>query len=70
MIDTRIDGHSAARLSVDQLRGWSAQKGLLWIDASSADPHDIEYLNSALTLHPLIIEDIEHSNQRPKVSSW
>ena len=70
MIETRVDGRSVSQLSVDQLRSWTAKQGLLWLDASPGEPDDVAYLNAALGLHPLVIEDIEQSNQRPKVEDY
>jgi magnesium transporter len=70
MIETRVDGRSVSQLSVDELRSWTSKQGLLWLDASPGEPDDIAYLNTALGLHPLVIEDIEQSNQRPKVEDY
>src|SRR5437879_1203960 len=65
MIETRVAGQRVDRLSVDDVKSWSASKGLLWIDASPADSDDISYLKEALRLHPLVTEDLENRNQRP-----
>ena len=70
MIDTRVDGRSVNQLSVEELRAWTPQRGLLWLDASPAEPADVEYLSTALHLHPTVIEDIENRNQRPKVEDF
>ena len=70
MIDTRVDGRNVNQLTVEQLRAWTAKQGLLWLDASPAEPADVAYLSAALHLHPLVIEDIEQRNQRPKVDEY
>jgi magnesium transporter len=70
MINTRVDGRPAGQLSVRELQTWSAQRGLLWLDASPAEPADVEFLSSALHLHPVVIEDIVNRNQRPKVEDY
>jgi magnesium transporter len=69
-IDTRVDGRSVDRLTVEQLRGWTAKQGLLWLDASPPEPADVKYLSAGLHLHPVVIEDIENRNQRPKVEDY
>ena len=43
MIETRVDGRSVSQLSVEQLRTWTSNKGLLWLDASPGQPDDIAY---------------------------
>ena len=70
MIDVRVDGRSVKALSVEEVKGWTATQGLLWLDASPADAADIEFLSKSLELHPLVIEDLENRNQRPKVDDY
>lgn len=70
MIRTRVDGCPAELPGPDQVRGWSRQQGLLWLDVIGADASDIRWLDQALSLHPLVLEDLEHRNQRPKADDY
>jgi magnesium transporter len=70
MIETRIHGAQAERLSPEEVQAWRPERGLLWIDVAQPAPEDVDYLRTALRLHPLIVEDLEHRNQRPKVDEY
>jgi magnesium transporter len=70
MIETRIDGGLAGRLPPEQVRAWRPDKGVLWLHVAAPEPGDIDYLTTALDLHPLIVEDLEHRNQRPKIDDY
>ncbi|MFN2581462.1 MAG: magnesium transporter CorA family protein [Candidatus Dormibacteria bacterium] len=70
MIETRLDGHPVEQRSIDDLRAWTSSHGLLWMNASPASPDDIKFLEAGLRLHPLVIEDIENRNQRPKADEY
>ena len=70
MIATRLDGRDVDRVSVEDLRAWRSDRGLLWIDSSPASQEDIAYLTQVLQLHPLVLEDIENRNQRPKADEY
>ena len=70
MITTRIDGRTVAIPSVEEMRGWAPQRGLLWLDSVAPTPEELDLLKQAFDLHPLVIEDIEHRNQRPKADDY
>ncbi len=70
MINIRVDGRPHPGLSVDEVRAWKPEKGLLWIDVAAPDDADIAWLRDALHLHPLVVEDLQHRNQRPKVDDF
>ena len=70
MIRTRVDGAEAGPPGVEEVRSWTAQRGLLWLDVAAPDAADIAFLDGALQLHPLVLEDLEHRNQRPKVDEY
>jgi len=70
MIRTRIDGRLAERPSPQEVGAWTAAKGLLWLDVPTPEPGDVAWLDSALHLHPLVLEDLEHRNQRPKADEY
>ena len=70
MIQTRVGGTVSGPLSVEEVRAWTADRELLWLDVAAPGPDDIAYLRDALQLHPLVVEDLEHRNQRPKVDEY
>lgn len=70
MIRTRIDGAAAGPLSAEDVRAWTPQRGLLWLDVASPAEADVDFLAAALQLHPLVVEDLQHRNQRPKVDDY
>lgn len=70
MIRTRIDGAAADPLSAEQVRAWRPERGLLWLDVAEPAREDLDFLAGALDLHPLVVEDLEHRNQRPKMDEY
>jgi magnesium transporter len=70
MIEARVDGRLVQLPSTEAVRGWTAQQGLLWLDVAAPEPGDVEWLSRALQLHPLVIEDLEHRNQRAKMDDY
>jgi len=70
MIRTRVDGATAGPLSVEEVRAWRPERGLLWLDVAQPAREDVDYLARALDLHPLVVEDLEHRNQRPKMDDY
>jgi magnesium transporter len=70
MIRTRIDGRLAGPLGIEEVRAWAPQRGLLWLDVACPAAEDIDFLARALDLHPLVVEDLQHRNQRPKVDEY
>jgi magnesium transporter len=70
MIEARVDGRPVQLPGDDAVRGWTAAKGLLWLDASAPEADDLAWLGSTLALHPLVLEDLEHRNQRPKMDDY
>lgn len=57
--------------SVEEALSYLAQPGVTWINfAGVHDTERIESLGHALGLHPLVLEDIANTNQRPKVESY
>jgi magnesium transporter len=70
MIRTRVDGRLAERPTPEEVGAWTAGRGLLWLDVPVTEPGDVAWLDSALHLHPLVLEDLEHRNQRPKADEY
>jgi len=70
MIEARVDGRRTERPSAEALRAWTPEQGMLWLDVARPEPGDIEWLSRALQLHPLVVEDLEHRNQRPKLDDY
>jgi magnesium transporter len=42
----------------------------LWLDVVAPSPQEIELLGREFMLHPLVLEDLEHRHQRPKVELY
>src|SRR5258707_239404 len=70
MLLTPGDGAVADTPSIEQVRGWTPPRGLLRLRATCPDAPDIAFLRDAFQLHPLVIEDLEHRNQRPKMDDF
>jgi magnesium transporter len=70
MIEARVDGRPVQLPGEDEVRGWTAARGLLWLDASAPEADDLAWLGRTLALHPLVLEDLEHRNQRPKMDEY
>ena len=43
---------------------------LVWLDVTDPTEDDFELIQSELGLHPLVMEDLRHPGQRPKVESY
>jgi magnesium transporter len=43
---------------------------VLWLDVAKPSDADLDFLTRALHLHPLVVEDLQHRNQRPKVEDY
>jgi magnesium transporter len=70
MIETRIHGSLAALPPLERVRAWQPEDGLLWLHVSAPEPADLDFLDRALQLHPLVLEDLQHRNQRAKVDEY
>jgi magnesium transporter len=70
MIKTRVAGRSVDLPPAERVRAWTPGDGLLWLDVAAPDQRDLDYLDAALQLHPLVLEDLQHRNQRPKVDDY
>jgi magnesium transporter len=70
MIETRVDGRTVDLPSPERIAAWSAKDGVLWLDVAAPDDADLDFLTRALHLHPLVVEDLQHRNQRPKVDDY
>jgi magnesium transporter len=70
MIEARVDGRRSERPSAEAVRAWTPTQGMLWLDVARPEPGDIAWLSRALQLHPLVVEDLEHRNQRPKMDEY
>jgi magnesium transporter len=70
MILARLDGRPVGLPSAGELRAWTPDRGLLWLDAAAPSSDDVARLGDALQLHPLVLEDLQHRNQRPKADDY
>ena len=70
MISARVDGRPVDLPPADRVAAWKQGDGLLWLDTSAPGAEDLGYLNTALHLHPLVLEDLQNRNQRPKVDEY
>jgi magnesium transporter len=70
MIETRVDALLVDQLSAERVRGWAPTDGVLWLHVATPDQQDLDYLEQALRLHPLVVEDLKHRNQRPKLDEY
>jgi magnesium transporter len=70
MIETRVAGRLAELPSLERLRAHRPEDGLLWLHVAVPDQSDLDYLGGALELHPLVLEDLRHRNQRPKLDDY
>ncbi len=64
--------HDEATLtSVAELRGWLTRPGSLWVDvAGLGDVDAIRQLGELFGLHPLALEDVVNTHQRPKLEQY
>ena len=52
-------------------RAWLGRPGITWINVEGVHQIDLlEQLGAALDLHPLVLEDIANTGQRPKVEDY
>ena len=59
---THIDSHEIARLrEADEF---------FWLDLMAPSSADLTRLGEEFDLHPIVVEDLEHFNQRPKVDDY
>jgi len=57
--------------STDECEGWLGRDGVLWINvAGLADVPTLEAIGKQFHLHPLIVEDIVNTDQRPKYEDY
>jgi magnesium transporter len=70
MIEARVDGRCVDLPPPERTAAWKPDDGLLWLDVAEPEQADLDYLAGALHLHPLVIEDLQHRNQRPKVDDY
>jgi magnesium transporter len=54
-------------LSIDDLLPLPADEQVHWINIEGAQPATLKRIQSGLGIHPLVLEDILHLGQRPKV---
>jgi magnesium transporter len=63
--------HEAKRVAPAALPGFTARGGVLWVDIVGLADHDaIEGVARQFGLHPLAVEDITNTHQRPKVEVY
>src|SRR5258708_1778345 len=70
MIEARVDDSRIDLPGVEKVRAWTAGDGVLWLHVSAPDAQDLDFLDRALQLHPLVLEDLQHRNQRPKIDEY
>ncbi|WP_346355620.1 magnesium/cobalt transporter CorA [Azotosporobacter soli] len=58
------------QLPLEQLPGLVAQPGVTWIDIQGLDAKVVADVGSLFDVHPLILEDILNTNQRPKFEDY
>lgn len=65
-----VDGHAAQDVPTEQIDRRLQEKndgGVLWLDIAEPTEKDSEMLAGEFGFHPLAIEDLKQSDQRPKV---
>jgi magnesium transporter len=72
VIRVRLDGHLLDAVhEVADLEGLKAPKGsVLWVHCEVPDEAEIHAIASRFHVHPLAIEDLLNSNQRPKLDDY
>lgn len=53
-----------------QLSQLLEQREFFWLDLSSPSSSDVDLLSELLELHPIVVEDIRHFGQRPKLDTY
>ncbi|HEY3294053.1 MAG TPA: magnesium/cobalt transporter CorA [bacterium] len=57
--------------NVEEVSGWLGREGVLWLDVSGlGDVQALEQIGKQFNLHPLIVEDIVNTDQRPKFEDY
>jgi magnesium transporter len=71
MIRARLDGSS---VDVDRAADLNTihpgEKQLLWVECQAPDDAEIDELAARFGIHPLAVEDIRQTNQRPKLDEY
>ncbi|MCS3902848.1 magnesium transporter [Methylohalomonas lacus] len=71
---TAYSEHELAEQEIDrleQLRDWMDFKGVVWVDVRGVTDLDaLRQIADLFELHPLVLEDIAHVHQRPKLESY
>ncbi len=70
MISARVDGRFVDLPPPDRVAAWKPEDGVLWLDTSAPGAADLAWLQAALHPHPLVMEDLQHRNQRPKLDEY
>lgn len=71
MIRARLDGHRLDDVrSVADLDRTSPGSGLLWVHCDQPDGAELDQLAAHFHMHPLAVEDVLNSNQRPKLDDY
>jgi magnesium transporter len=72
VISVRLDGHLLdAVKEVADLKGLKAEPGrVLWVHCEVPDDAEIDAIASHFHVHPLAVEDLRNSNQRPKLDDY
>lgn len=73
-----IEGHayrdgrpSAGTVALDAVSSLIADEhGFVWLDVVEPTPEDLALLQREFDLHPLVVEDLQHQHQRPKVELY
>ncbi|MEO8897334.1 MAG: magnesium/cobalt transporter CorA [Candidatus Dormibacter sp.] len=72
MIRARLDGHLLDNVhSVDDLKNVQVSPGqVLWVHCEVSDEAEIAAIAARFHVHPLAVEDLRNSNQRPKLDDY
>lgn len=64
------DMHALQELDVERIAGWRESGAFFWLDLVDAGPDELAATGALLRWHPLLIEDLQHGSQRPKVEDF
>ena len=72
MIRVRLDGHLLDAVhTIADLQGAQTTPGqVLWVHCDAPDAAEISTLAARFHVHPLAVEDLRNSNQRPKLDDY
>src|SRR4029077_4063104 len=74
MIEAHLyrDGHATGEhVGPERIPDLLAQDDVfLWLDVRTPDDEDFRFLQETFGLHPLVVEDLRHQHQRPKVELY